>query len=57
MEYVKGIKHNELARKVKLADLTHNMDVRRLPEVTEQDEKRIQKYKEAYEFLVRPDKE
>lgn len=52
MEYVKGIKPNELARKVKMADLTHNMDVRRLPEVTEADEKRIKKYKKAYDYLI-----
>ena len=53
MDYVKGIKDNALARKVKLADLTHNMDLSRLPEVTDEDLKRIDKYKEAYDFLVK----
>lgn len=53
MDYVKGIKGNALARKVKLADLTHNMDLSRLPEVTDEDLKRIDKYKEAYDFLVK----
>lgn len=53
MDYVKGIKGNALARRVKLADLTHNMDLSRLPEVTDADLARIDKYKEAYNFLVR----
>ena len=52
MDYIRGIKGNELARKVKLADLTHNMDLNRLPEVTDKDIERIEKYKEAYEFLA-----
>ena len=52
MDYVKGIKGNNLARVVKLADLTHNMDLRRLPEVTDEDMKRIEKYKKAYDYLV-----
>lgn len=52
MEYIKLVKSNGLARKVKLADLTHNMDMSRLPEVTDEDLKRIEKYREAYDFLV-----
>ena len=51
MEYIKGLKHNELARKVKLADLSHNMDLSRLPNVTERDLKRVEKYKKAVEIL------
>ena len=51
MEYVAGIKGNELARKVKLADLSHNMDLSRLPVVNEEDRKRVEKYKAAYDFL------
>ena len=52
MEYIRGVKGNELARRVKLADLTHNMDLRRLPEVTDKDLKRVERYKEAYDFLT-----
>ncbi len=52
MEYIKGIQNNALARKVKLADLTHNMDLSRLPKVTEEDRRRVKKYKAAYDFLM-----
>ena len=51
MEYVKKIKDNPIARKVKLADLHHNSDLTRLLEVTPKDLKRIEKYKKAIEFL------
>lgn len=54
MTYVKRIKGNELARKVKLADLKHNSDLSRLPVVREKDIKRVEnKYKPAIEFLTR----
>lgn len=51
MEYVKGLKHNPLAREVKIADLTHNSDLSRLPEVTAKDLKRAAKYKMALSIL------
>ena len=52
MDYVKEIGKNPLARKVKLADLTHNMDIRRIPNPTQRDYDRIEKkYKPAYEYL------
>ena len=51
MEYIRGIKKNELARVVKLADLKHNMDLSRLDSVSDEDLKRVEKYKRAYEFL------
>ena len=51
MEYVKKIKDNPIARKVKLADLYHNSDLTRLLEVTPKDLKRIEKYKKAINFL------
>lgn len=34
-EYLNIVKANELARKVKIQDLTHNMDTSRLPSITE----------------------
>lgn len=50
-EYIKKIKSNELARKVKLNDLINNMDLSRINEVTTKDLKRIEKYKKYYKFL------
>lgn len=52
-EYVKEIRTNEIARKVKLADLTHNSDKTRLSVVTEKDEARYQKYLKAIEILTK----
>lgn len=52
MDYVKEIGKNPLARKVKLADLTHNMDISRIPNPAQKDYDRIEnKYKPAYEYL------
>lgn len=52
MDYVKEIGKNPLARKVKLADLTHNMDISRIPNPRQKDFERIEnKYKPAYEYL------
>lgn len=50
-EYLNCVKANEIARKVKIQDIMHNMDVSRLREVTEMDIKRIDKYKQELEFL------
>ena len=52
MEYVAAIKKNDLARTVKLADLAHNSDLSRLPEVTEADLRRVEKYRQAMEVLM-----
>lgn len=51
MDYVAKIKDNELARKVKIADLTHNSDLSRLKEITEKDKKRYEKYQKALLYL------
>lgn len=51
IEYVKKIKDNSIARKVKLADLKHNSDRTRLISTTERDEERYKKYKKAIEIL------
>ena len=50
-DYVLGTKNNELARKVKVADLAHNMDLSRNPNPTVMDLERIEKYKKAYALL------
>jgi len=51
MDYVKGLAHNPIARKVKLSDLRHNSDITRLSEITEKDLERVEKYKKAIEYL------
>lgn len=50
-EYIKRIKNNSIACKVKIADLTHNLDKTRLDFVTEIDVKRNEKYKKALQIL------
>ncbi len=47
-EYLSRIKANPDAIKVKLADLRHNSDIRRLKGVTEKDIRRIEKYHNMY---------
>lgn len=54
-DYLKHVKSHELARIVKLSDLTNNMDLSRLKEVTEVDKKRLEKYKKAYKYLKEQD--
>jgi guanosine-3',5'-bis(diphosphate) 3'-pyrophosphohydrolase len=49
--YVEALKPNPLARRVKLADLEHNMDLRRMERVEEKDLPRLQKYQRARTFL------
>lgn len=51
MDYVESLKGNDIARKVKLADLAHNSDLSRLSEVTEADRSRAKKYADAIELL------
>ena len=52
MEYVKNLKSNTIARKVKLADLRHNSDSTRLIKITDKDIERINKYNRAIELLT-----
>ena len=42
---------NPLAKVVKIADLEDNMDIRRMPDLTEKDFRRLQKYLRAWRFL------
>ncbi len=52
MDYVREIKTNPIATKVKLADLAHNSDASRLPdEPTEKDVERFEKYRRARGIL------
>lgn len=50
--FIERIKPNALAIKVKLNDLADNMDIRRMPEVTEKDITRLNKYLKAYKILA-----
>lgn len=58
-KYYKNIKNNPIAREVKLADLTHNMDFSRFEgrELTEWDLKRNEKYKKFYNYLIDDNKD
>ena len=49
--FVERTKQNALAIKVKLNDLTDNMDIKRMPEVTANDVARLNKYLKAYRSL------
>lgn len=50
--FIARIKKNPLAVAVKLNDLTDNMDVRRLPYISDKDVKRLKKYLKAYKQLT-----
>lgn len=52
MDYVRRIKENPIAATVKLADLRHNSDLSRLDSVDEEDQERVEKYREAIRILV-----
>lgn len=49
--FIQRIKLNPIARQVKLADIEHNMDVLRLPAVTAEDAKRMERYRQAWHEL------
>lgn len=51
IEYIKRVKTNKLATKVKLKDLEHNKDLTRLDIVTDEDKKRAIKYLDAIRYL------
>lgn len=56
-EYIERVADNYLARKVKVKDLTHNMDPRRIPvgEIIDKDFQRWDKYRRALIRLERED--
>lgn len=51
MEYVKKIKTNPLAKRVKLADLKHNSDITRLDLSKDKLPSKLELYKEAIKYL------
>ena len=51
-EFIERVKSNPLAVAVKINDLTDNMDIRRLADITDKDAIRLRKYLKAYRELV-----
>lgn len=49
--YLKSIKDNSIAKKVKIEDLKHNSDLKRLRSITQKDIDRATKYKKAIDYL------
>lgn len=50
-QFIDRVKSNPLAIAVKLNDISDNMDIRRLPEMTDNDVIRLRKYLQAYHDL------
>lgn len=51
-KYIENITKNQLALKVKLYDLTDNMDIKRYTNITDTDKDRLNKYLKAYHYLL-----
>lgn len=51
-EYITRISSNRLALRVKLNDLRSNMDISRIPEPSEKDYARLERYKKEYQTLI-----
>ena len=52
MHYIDRISQNKLATTVKLADLSHNMDISRIEHPIEDDYARVEKYRAAMKRLL-----
>lgn len=50
-DYIRAIGQNPVARAVKLADLTHNSMIERIPDPSPNDYARLDKYRKAKEIL------
>ncbi len=51
-DFVGRASRNAIGREVKIADLEDNMDIRRLPEITDKDVARLRKYLRAWQTLT-----
>lgn len=51
-DYINQVMNNRVSTLVKIADLEHNMDIRRLEYLSDIDLRRLQKYHSAYKRLV-----
>ena len=50
--YILRVKSNAIALKVKIADITHNMDISRIANPTDKDFQRIEKYEKVLTQLA-----
>lgn len=57
LDYVRAMKDNPIARKVKLADLAHNSDLTRLDKGDDKAIERVNKYKQAILILKRAERQ
>lgn len=51
-DFIERVRKNPLATAVKINDLSDNMDIRRLPYLSDKDVKRLKKYLKAYKKLT-----
>lgn len=51
LDYIRRVAGNTMAAAVKRADLMHNMDISRIPNPTQKDQKRKVKYERALQLL------
>lgn len=54
-DYIGNIKSDDIARKVKIADIKHNMDLSRLNSISDKDLERLDKYTRALSVLEEGD--
>jgi (p)ppGpp synthase/HD superfamily hydrolase len=52
-EFIERVKANPLARKIKIADLEDNMDIRRISDLQEKDVERLKRYRRAWLALTK----
>ncbi len=55
-EFIMRVKHNPLARKVKIADLKDNLDLKRIKKPKQRDLIRMEKYRRALKELLKTEK-
>lgn len=51
MDYIRAVGENPIARRVKVADLRHNLDLTRVESHRQSDDKRQEKYRRALAYL------
>lgn len=52
LQYLDIVKQNRIAKRVKIADLTHNSDINRIPNLTVADYKRCKQYETYIKYLL-----
>jgi (p)ppGpp synthase/HD superfamily hydrolase len=51
LDFIERAKANAIGRKVKIADLKHNMDITRIPSISNLDLERLERYRKSLEIL------